>query len=369
MADEVWEIAPGKKLGPFSLGATVADVLLLLKKRTPCRAIEIVYCEDAPFAMAIVIDSPEDGVKFTFDAVTQLLIAIEVYAVNLVAMRYHSELVFGKDRSPTFLSIYQLFGPTYPGSFDATTSVYALGYPGASFLFPIPSQYKAMYATKDALPMELPNGATPAAIGFSIFGGSDSSAPEPPLPLKPLYFEEVVVRGAANEPPVLLFTKSKRTVHLGATPQDVASELGPPFSTYYKTVLEHATVTGEYFQNYPDLGLDLLFTPEHTVAKVILRTNVPGHSEFTAYSKCNFRLEQLSADPAFPTLTPQTSWSTIQSAMGLDAVFRPTVHDNGSAADPFGASFLYTLFPGCVLEVLQNGAIASVTLATLFRQR
>ncbi|OQR98720.1 hypothetical protein ACHHYP_08279 [Achlya hypogyna] len=391
--DEVWEIVPGKKIGPFALGATIADVLFLLKKRTPCRAIEIFYCEDEPYAIDIVINSPEDGIKFKFDAVSQLLVAIEVYTVNMISLRYHSELVFGKGLSATFLSIYQLFGPTYPGTFDTSTKVYSLHYMGCAFQFPIPSQYKAKYEQNDTLPMELPNGATPAAISFSIYGGSDMTQPEPPVPLKPFYFDEVVALVSATETVTCLFTKSKRTLRLGATPQEVASELGAPASTYYKAVMDNAKPTGDYFHNYPELGLDLLYTPHHTLAKIVLRTNVPGsayvaevaliprsHSEFSAYLKCNFRIEQLTAEPTFPVITPQTpvgllrrvspqgvrQWSDIQAALGTAS--RPTVLDNGSASDPFGASFFYTIVPGCVVEVLSNDAIASVTLSHALRQ-
>ena len=70
---------------------------------------------------------------------------------------------------------------------------------------------------------------------------------------------------------------------------------------------------GEYFHNYQHLGMDLLYDANHTVCKVILKTNAIGyvvekqmplhirslimcvsclrsHPDFGSYLKCNFRL-------------------------------------------------------------------------------
>lgn len=36
-------------------------------------------------------------------------------------------------------------------------------------------------------------------------------------------------------------------------------------------------VIGEYFHNYPHLGIDVLYSSLHTVAKVIMKTNALGY--------------------------------------------------------------------------------------------
>lgn len=70
-------------------------------------------------------------------------------------------------------------------------------------------------------------------------------------------------------------------------------------------------VVGDYFHNYPHLGIDILYNSLHRASKVILKTNALGyerimvdsmrmlvlrlcicvsHPDFGAYHKCNFRL-------------------------------------------------------------------------------
>ena len=39
-------------------------------------------------------------------------------------------------------------------------------------------------------------------------------------------------------------------------------------------------------------GVDVLFDGEsHQVKKLVLHSNAPGHADFTAHSKCHFRLQ------------------------------------------------------------------------------
>lgn len=54
----------------------------------------------------------------------------------------------------------------------------------------------------------------------------------------------------------------------------------------------------DYFYTYPSRGLDLLFSgASHRLAKLVLHTNVPGHPDFNAYYKANFRWVQLCCIP------------------------------------------------------------------------
>ncbi|CAK4087690.1 unnamed protein product [Aphanomyces euteiches] len=367
--EEVWEIVLGKKVGPLLLGATLSESIAVLKvylSRNPVRPFEIEYSEDDPFQSDIVINSPEDGLKLKHDPVTQLLTVIQAYQLNKITLRYHSNIIFGKNVNSSFLSVYQLLGPTYPGTYDPKVNVYSLHYPGGSFQFPIPPEFERLYKNRDTIPVEFPNGFTPAAIGFSIFCGDNLANPEAPLPLKSNYFEPVVVDLSNMKAIVVLFTLTKRSIRMGYSPQDVISELGAPSSTYYKTSLDPSECSGEYFHNYPELGLDILYSGSHAVSKIILRTNIPGHSEFNTYLKCNFRLEHLKSHASrrheCPAVTPETPWSSLHEALGKSDL-RPIVYDNGSLTDPFPASLYYMPVAGCLVEVLKNDCIASITLS------
>jgi len=96
-----------------------------------------------------------------------------------------------------------------------------------------------------------------------------------------------------------------------STPQDVVSELGSPNRVFYKEVDKmriHAsgdssklvdTISGtgcaDYFYNYFDLGIDILFDAQkHRIRKFVLHTNFPGHIDFNQYMKCNFHVSSQS---------------------------------------------------------------------------
>lgn len=88
------------------------------------------------------------------------------------------------DMDPTFVKIYQVFGPTYPGVYDNESRQYYLSYPGITFVFPIPEQYSHIYEDDDqAMPLEFPNGTTPIATKMYLFMGYDfQTASLPQIP-------------------------------------------------------------------------------------------------------------------------------------------------------------------------------------------
>ncbi|KAG7396825.1 hypothetical protein PHYBOEH_001685 [Phytophthora boehmeriae] len=378
MIREVWRIELGVGVGPFRLGASIAEVLHALKSRLPVRPFEISYDAAEPYKRDVIVRSAEDGLKLHFDPVQQTLKTINFYDVNQVALQFGRVVIFGGDISATFMSVYNLFGPTFPGQYDAAEQSYCLGYKGGCIKFPIPSEYRDLYQNGTDLPMEFPNGATPAATGFMVFVGENYQSPGHPTPTKKHYFEEVDVE-VGEECTSLAFTGRKQRIELGWSPQEVISELGAPVSVFRKAEdpNDGATVAGglvgDYFHNYPHLGLDILYDSMHRASKVILKANALGHPDFGAYHKCNFHL-------SFPTsavlkksgiskktsseITPQTPWKDIRVVFGGASDLRPIVHDNGLGLHPFGSTLCYSPTPGCIFEVMKNGYIASVTLTT-----
>ncbi|RLN89350.1 hypothetical protein BBJ28_00018208 [Nothophytophthora sp. Chile5] len=269
----------------------------------PVRPFEIVYNASEPYKSDVVIDSAEDGLR-----VLILLTMIDFYDVNRVALKYGRVVIFGGDISATFMSVY---------------NSYFLSYEGGCVKFPIPEEYRDLYQDDTELPMEFPNGSTPAATGFMVFMGGDYRSVGIPAP-----------------------TKS-------------------------------ATIAGglvsEYFHNYPHLGIDILYDSLHHASKVILKTNALGHPDFGAYHKCNFRLSFQASSALQKSgvkkkrsseITAQTPWKDIRELFGGVADLRPVIHDSGLGLHPFGSSLCYSPTPGCIFEVMKSGFIASVTLTS-----
>ena len=60
---------------------------------------------------------------------------------HLRQVKYGSALVGGASHPATFVRVYDICGPTYPGEFDACSGAYTLHYPGVAFWFRIPPQH------------------------------------------------------------------------------------------------------------------------------------------------------------------------------------------------------------------------------------
>lgn len=369
---EVWGIKNGESLGPFRLGSTIAEALHALKSRIPVRPMEIIYNANDPYVQDVVIDSPEDGLKLYFDSVQQILKMIYVYEVNLIPLKYGRVVIFGGDIAATFQSVYNLFGPTNPGKYESADKSYYLGYDGLSIRFPIPDEYRHLYQNKNDLPMELPNGLTPAATGLRVFEGKSQTTPPIPRPIRKYYFEKVEVH-VCDHYSTLTFNERKRSIGLGFSPQEIISELGPPMSVFRKSegVCDEMCLRGqEYFHNYPHLGIDIGYNTFHEASMVVLRTNAIGHPDFGAYHKCNFRIT-FSCREAFQkkgmknkllSICPETPWKEIERGVPSGLHEPPIVNDNGLGLHPFGSTYCHGYIPGCSVEVLKSGYIASVTV-------
>jgi len=251
----------------------------------------------------IILNFPESGMHLRFEPVSQRLRLIEVYDLSRMQIRYAQSLVGGASNAATFVRIYDLFGPTFPGELDTHSAKYTLHYPGLSFVFPLPREH-ASQLWEAELPLEFPDGTTPVATRICIYSGTLGKlmalqTVEPP-PIKPgsLYFEQVTI--ALEEG--INFEVSRHCINFGCSPQDVWAMLGCPSATYSKAADTMAIHSGQggmpqgqpgadYFYNYFSRGMDLLFCGKtHRLKKIVLHTNPPGHSEFNIYAKCNFYL-------------------------------------------------------------------------------
>ncbi|KAF6160542.1 hypothetical protein GIB67_019482 [Kingdonia uniflora] len=339
-----------------------------------------------PLKLDIVISFPDHGFHLRFDPWSQRLRLIEVFDVKRLQMRYGKFLIGGPTTLATFVAVYALFGPTFPGIYDKDRGVYTLFYPGLSFAFPIPSQYMDCCHDEEAeLPLEFPDGTTPVTCRVSIYdknvdskvgvGSLMNKATIPPLAAGDTYMEEVHAKLGEE----LWFSVGGQHIPFGASPQDVWTDLGRPCGIHQKQVDQmvihsasdprpRTTLCADYFYNYFTRGLDILFDGQtHRIKKFVLHTNFPGHADFNSYKKCNFFIYGSDAgfgqfhegNPPKHCITTSTKFEQVKEILGDCGP--AAIQTQGSTNNPFGSTFVYG-YQNVAFEVMKNGFIATVTL-------
>ncbi|KAJ8443631.1 hypothetical protein Cgig2_019613 [Carnegiea gigantea] len=385
----VLDLRPGLGIGPFTIGMPIYEAFVQIEQQPNIYdVVHVKYFDEDPLRLDIVISFPDHGFHLRFDPWSQRLRLIEVYDVKRIQMRYATSLIGGQTTLATFIAVYQLFGPTYPGTYDKDRGVYYLFYPGLSFAFPIPAQYAGCCNDGTAeLPLEFPDGTTPvtcrvciydSALGKKVGVGSlMDKANVPSLPAGSLYMEEVHVKLGEE----LWFSVGGQRIPFGASSQDVWTELGRPCGIHQKQVDQmvihsasdprpRTTLCGDYFYNYFTRGLDILFDGQaHKIKKFVLHTNYPGHPDFNSYIKCNFIIHCSDFGGSIPDvsngkhcITPSTKWEQVKEILGDCG--RAAIQTQGSANNPFGSTFVYG-YQNMAFEVMKNGYIATVTLFQL----
>jgi len=230
--------------------------------------IEILYDGKNPLRADIVLKLVDDEIVLRFESRTQRLKFIEVNNVNRVSMAYSGTKFSGiTDEEATFVKIYQVFGPTYPGFFEKSTCTYYLSYPGITFVFPIPLAYANLFdpqksgdgtggsnnRTDDVnngntsnnrehiMPMEFPDGTTPIATHVYVYNGHDFRNPNLPQDFDHDSFADTIARyvnvivgkgiTVHND---LAASSEHKSISFYDTTQDVLMALGAPNNIYYK---------------------------------------------------------------------------------------------------------------------------------------
>ncbi|XP_021274630.1 UPF0183 protein At3g51130 isoform X5 [Herrania umbratica] len=372
----VLDLRPGLGIGPFTLGMPICEAFAQIEQQPKIYdVVHVKLYDEEPLKQDIVISFPDHGFHLRFDPWSQVLFSrlrlIEIFDIKRLQMRYATSLIGGPSTLATFVAVYALFGPTYPGIYDKDRGVYTLFYPGLSFAFPIPSQYTDCCHDGEAeLPLEFPDGTTPVTCRVSIYDTSEGKkvgvgslmdkASAPPLPAGSLYMEEVQAKLAEE----LFFTVGGQHIPFGASPQDVWTELGRPCGIHQKQVDQmvihsasdprpRTTLCGDYFYNYFTRGLDILFDGQ------VFRINTP----LTSINK-KVKEPSLHVGGSFPDvnnyknrITPSTKWE--QEILGDCG--RAAIQTQGSTSNPFGSTLVYG-YQNVAFEVMKNGYIATVTL-------
>ncbi|XP_021642173.2 PHAF1 protein At3g51130 isoform X1 [Hevea brasiliensis] len=391
----VLDLHPGHGVGPFSLGMPICEALAQIEEqRNTYDVVDVRFYDEVstasfcnntithyyacytqePLSSDIIIGFPVHGFRLRFDPWSQRLRLIEIVDVKRLQMRYATFLIGGPSTLATFVDVYAIFGPTFPGIYDKDRGVYTLFYPGLSFTFPIPSQYTDCCPNGEAeLPLEFPDGTTPVTCRVFIYDSSTNkkgglgslidNASAPPLPATSLYMEEVHVKLGEE----LYFSTGGQRIPFGASQQDVWSELGHPCGFHQKQVDQMAIHSAsdprtrkilceDHFYNYFTRGLDILFDGRtHKVKKFILHSNHPGHVDFNSYIKCNFVIQVNNSKH----ITPSTKWDQVKEILGDCG--RAVIRKQGSPSNPFGSTLVYG-YQNIAFEVMKNGYIATATL-------
>jgi len=271
--------------------------------------------------MDYVIELSSFGVSLRFNPVLQILTSIRFSKMDEVVLQYPMGTTgqvstFSQPKKvATVGEVYQTFGPTTPGKYENNYRHFVLEYPGLAFVFEVPMDKSDLYSRDSS--------AVPRA-------SAEDQPPNLSLPLVSLYCRpsdksaqittrEDAVRELDHRPYVevnrgqsITFyypsSGTSTTIVFGTPVQEVISSLGLPDQRFTKppsafgsskanahaSALTQSTVLPEadYFFNYFDFGVDVLFDGKlHVAKKFILWTNLPSQPNFVRYSKCHFRIE------------------------------------------------------------------------------
>lgn len=414
------EVSPGQAVGPFQLGTSLNQLISFIEAQVQLLPrVDFKYSAESPLEVDYVLHLPENGITLRVEPNSQRLRVIDIWDFSRLHLTYS-----GADLShhsgkvvPTFVLVYKLFGPTFPGDLDAQDSTYALHYPGITFIFPIPKEHFPLYANsaKSDIPMEFPDGTTPLCSRIYVFapnskqsdivqyngqveyGWRNSIAPRIPRDLTSLlehhngqeaneYLLERVTVVLDLLKTIVEFTNGTvLTIQLNETKvQDALTVLGPPEHRYRKREdklkihamegLETASTyktsgTGgesdgydDYFFNWYSLGLDVLWDGcKHVAKKVILHSNFPGHYDFDRYCKCPYRILPTEKLEEIDIVTVNSKWDDVERILG-SCIGRDIILNRGATVrDPFGPSVLRG-YSRIIFEVLKNRHLVTVTL-------
>ncbi|KAL0221403.1 hypothetical protein RCL1_001257 [Eukaryota sp. TZLM3-RCL] len=376
------ELIAGSGLHPFLLGMTFSEVMKqiqLFENEVP--SVRFVYNERDTLSSPLKLHLEQNGLVFSFDAISQRLSLIEVVCPTdlcLFFRREGREIDFLAPSLPARLNaLYDIFGATTPGSFDEETNIFALKYPCQEFHFHIASQYTKFFTNTSKqkcmnLRVDYPDGAAPLAMRMLFFYSVKVNEEPlfPPLPAPSpslvntsfLYFQEVSIN--VDEHVIYWGSETCPTrISIGDPLHQITSILGEPEATYPRQAVggirRKAKKKEGYALNYFSLGLDLLIDGDtHEVEKVRVYSNVPGHPMFNVYQRVNFKVYKDTSTKS--AISVNSTFDDVVSVFGSSS--EPLVHNPASASNPLGPCHFYS-YPGVVFEVIRNGLVASVTLS------
>ncbi|XP_063897447.1 uncharacterized protein LOC110382485 isoform X1 [Helicoverpa armigera] len=144
------EIVPERSLGcdawEFVLGMHFSQSVAIIQSQVgTIRGVQVLYSDQNPLSVDLVINMPQDGIRLIFDPVAQRLKVIEIYNMKLVKLRYSGMCFNSPEISPSIEQVEHCFGATHPGLYDSQRHLFALNFRGLSFYFPVDSKFEVSY--------------------------------------------------------------------------------------------------------------------------------------------------------------------------------------------------------------------------------
>jgi hypothetical protein len=226
-----FDVLPGERLGPFSLGSSLWSVLEYLRQQQTSYPQIAVSFENATPATSPVLLHVRPYIDLLFTSVEQRLHTISVSHINTdppLILRYNSILLLSPEVLFRRSDVSKVFGPTYAGSI--------MRYPGLSFSFEEdgPSSVPKKTSTEDRSQLvkrvTITQQASPSPADLEFLTPCPALEGE----LEKAVFtvgEGATLRFFALSPvqPKLV------TLRLGETrSQDALVELGPPLRIHHK---------------------------------------------------------------------------------------------------------------------------------------
>mmetsp|Transcript_27201 Transcript_27201/g.41816 ORF Transcript_27201/g.41816 Transcript_27201/m.41816 type:complete len:410 (-) Transcript_27201:12-1241(-) len=284
------DIEPGLSLGKFRLGMRLSEAIQITNEyctnSDPFNRVDIIYCKKDPLGNPISIEF-DQGFKLQFNSVTQHLEQMEVFNTAPLILSHRGKKFCTPESFPSYWNVHDTFGPTVLGDFirEDGRLVYKLTYPGMALLFPIPKELEELCrGENEGLPKDCRHVPVSSIVLKENMEQSRVKI-EPTPHIEATVTEGVDIQGAK--------------IRFGSSPQEVLSEMGSPGAVYTKIddtvrvrIPNSDDDTGDYFYNYFQLGLDILFDGIlHIVKKFVFHTNFPSHYLFNCYVKCNFSVK------------------------------------------------------------------------------
>jgi len=365
-----FDLHPGDRLGPFSLGSSLWSVLEYLRQQqTAYPQITVSFDNTAPSTSPVLLHvRPYADLLFT--PTEQRLHTISISHIGAdppLILRYNSVLLLSPDIPLRRSDVSRVFGPTYAGS--------TMRYPGLSFSF------------DDDGPNNLGKKPSNEDRGQPVkrLTITQQTAPSPTqtaIPdldfITPCHAMEGELERATftiGEGATLRFftlsAQSKTIIlRLGETrAQDALVELGPPLRIHHKDddrMAIHAKSADSpselrgYFYNYFQHGFDLLFSDStHKLDKIVVHSNVPGSPLFQRYQRCPWEIQISSRNS-----TPITLKNKIDDVTGSGSAPHKMQVDRSedpSITLPSAVTHL-TGMDGVAFESTEMGVVVSFTL-------
>lgn len=371
-ADRAVSFVAGVSYGPFRLQSALMDVVQMLRQQASTfGVVEVEYPHEQDGDGAPTLFLPKYQIRLFFDGISQRLRSVVVVSLATAGDIFYQGRVFCSHHFPaTFSHVYDVLGPTFRGEVTPD-DFYVLQYPGMKVSFGIPHEYAHLFASEDAHPTTLPNGAAPLAAMLTI------EAPQADKSVSPVpRFVQSGDRLTIRVGDGLQMLRSNEWLQFGSSPQDAVSLLGQPASVFVKKDkrMQLQVPSGlpssssaaaapprpqhDYFFNYPLLGLDLLFSSvTHGLTKIVVHTPYPLHQSYLQVHRCNFScvLTQPFWQPS-TVMDSKSNWNWLQGQY-RGVLPKPLISSTGCLNGT--VMRLYCLH-GLVVNVLPDGTIPQI---------